>query len=258
MNRLLLLASLALAPISFTGCATTATAVSPGAHARGQADADPKARELAERVAKSMGGWQAWEQTRYVTWHFFGGRAHAWDKQTGDWRLDDGERVVLMNVNTREGRAFDKGVEITDPAERAKALEKAYAMWINDSYWMFMPWKLLDAGVVLRYAGATTLEDGRSVQLLDMTFANVGLTPKNRYVLAIGDESGLIEQWSYFANSNDEKPALTMPWTGWKRFGAIQLCTDHGSLRGAEKKDWRIAVPAELPRAVFTDPAQRP
>lgn len=240
----------------FTGGCVTSATVSPGAQMRARANAEPKAREIAERVARSMGGWDAWERTRFVTWHFFGGRAHAWDKQTNDWRLENGERVVLMNADTRQGRVFDKGVELTDAAARDKALQDAYGMWINDSYWMFMPWKLLDPGVELRYLGATTLENGRTAQLLELTFENVGLTPKNRYVVAVGDESGLVEQWSYYADANDAEPKLTTPWSGWERRGSILVCTDHGERKGA-KPDWKIDVPADLPRAVFTDPAAK-
>jgi hypothetical protein len=263
MNRTLLSLLVAAAPLAAASCSSTSALApeSPEAALRATADADPKARELAERVARSMGGWQAWHDTRYVTWRFFGGRAHAWDKRTGDWRLDDGDRVVLMNVDTRQGRVFEKGVEVTDPAAREAALKRAHEVWINDSYWMFMPWKMLDPGVVLRYVGATALEDERSAQLVEMTFRGVGVTPDNRYLVAIGDESGLVEHWSFFASAGDETPKLSLPWTGWKRFGSILLCTDHGVLPGpqnAEKKDWRIDTPAELPREVFTDPAQRP
>lgn len=253
MKRALILLLCAAATL-VTACATTAAVATPGSELRAQADADPKAREIAERVARSMGGWDAWERTRFVTWRFFGGRAHAWDKRTGEWRLDDGERTVLMDVGTRAGRVFEKGVEVTDAAGRAAALEKAYAVWVNDSYWVFMPWKLLDPGVVLRYLGATTLESGNTAQLLELTFEGVGLTPRNRYVVAVGDESGLVEQWSYFADANDAEPKFTLPWSGWERRGAILVCTDHGERNGT-KPDWDIEVHAELPRAVFTDPA---
>ena len=55
-----------------------------------------------------------------------GGRSHVWDKATGDWRLDDGGRVVLLNVNTRLGRVFEQGIELADAARSTEALERAY------------------------------------------------------------------------------------------------------------------------------------
>ena len=46
-------------------------------------------------------------------------------------------------------------------------LELGHRTWINDSYWMFMPYKLLDPGVTLAYAGERALEDGRLKPGLD-------------------------------------------------------------------------------------------
>lgn len=246
---------LALLPLAFSACTSSQSAVSPLALERAQADADPHARALAESVVANLGGWEAWERTRYLQWSFFGGRRHAWDKKTGDWRLDDGGNVVLMNVGTRAGRAFESGTEVFDPVRKQDLLDQAWGKWINDSYWMFLPWKLLDPGVKLRHLGAAALADGAPAQVLELTFQDVGLTPKNRYLVYVGDESGRIEQWTFFPDAVDEKPRFTLPWKGWKRVGRIQLCTDHGNLPGRENTDWRIAAPEELPRSVFTDPA---
>jgi hypothetical protein len=227
-----------------------------GGTATATAEADPAARALAERVLAEVGGADAWQRTRYLQWSFFGGRRHVFDKATGAWRLDDGDTVVLMNVETREGRVFEHGVEVVDPARKEEILGRAYGQWINDSYWMFLPWKLNDPGVNLRHAGEAQLAEGRKAQVLELTFDAVGLTPKNRYLVYVDDQTGRIAQWSYFADAADREPKLTMPWRGWQRFGDIWLCTDHGSLPGRGPSDWRIAVHEDLPRAVFTDPEQ--
>ncbi|MFO1009795.1 MAG: hypothetical protein U1F29_06985 [Planctomycetota bacterium] len=235
-------------------CKSTPPAVSPAAAARAQADADPHARALAESVIANLGGWNGWERTRTIEWSFFGGRRHVWDKQTNDWRLDDAGNVVLMNLGTRVGRVFESGTEVFDPVRKKELLDKAWATWTNDSYWMFMPWKLLDPGVKLRHAGSTTLAGGEPAQVLELTFEGVGLTPKNRYLVYVGDESGRVEQWTFYPDATKDEPRFTLPWRGWKRFGSIQLCTDHGDLPGREGKDWKIAVHGELPRSVFEDP----
>lgn len=239
-----------------SGCNSTPAALSPAADQRLRADAEPRARELAEHVVEGLGGWDAWERARCIEWTFFGMRRHIWDKATGDWRLDEKGRVVLMNLHTRQGRVFENGTEVFDEVRKKEMLEQAWGRWINDSYWMFMPWKLLDPGVKLRHAGATSLPGGEPAQVLELSFAGVGLTPNNRYVVHVGDESGRIEQWSYFADAGDAEPKLVTPWRGWKRFGGIWLCTDHGSLPGKENADWKIAVHDEVPRAVFESPAE--
>jgi hypothetical protein len=255
MNRsicaLVLACGLVLGLVSACRSGSQGSVAADGSAASG----DRRAHELAEQVVESLGGWSAWNRTRYLSWRFFGGRLHVWDKQSGDWRLEEPGRVVLMNVNTRAGRAFESGAEVFDEVRRQAALERAYSIWINDSYWMFLPWKLEDPGVHLRHAGVSQLQDGSSGQMLELTFERVGLTPQNRYLVFVGDESGHIEQWSYFADAQDEQPKLVLPWRGWKRFGEITLCTDHGDLPGRSGSDWHIAVHRELPRALFEDPS---
>jgi hypothetical protein len=224
------------------------------------AGSDAKAVEIAGAVMERLGGQEAWNATRYVRWDFFGSRTHYWDKQTGDLRIeiperrnDDGELqrpelLVLMNVDTKRGRVWAAG-EPTEGEKLQEYLDLGHQAWINDSYWMFMPYKLLDPGVTLEYAGDRELEDGRPCDALDLTFADgVGYTPENRYVVCVARDTGLVEQWSFFADAEDEKARFTLPWAGWRQFGRIWLATEHG-----QGKDWKIAVEADMPRALFTE-----
>lgn len=217
-------------------------------------DSDASAIELAQSVVAKMGGWEGWDATRYVVFDFFGGRRHHWDRQTGDWRCDmenEGVRTVyLMNVDSKQGRVWKDGRALSGD-ERDAALEQAHQIWVNDTYWMFMPFKLLDPGVTLRHGGETKLGNGDAADVLVMTFEDgTGYTPRNRYDVMVGRESGLVEAWAFYADREDEEPRFTMPWTGWQRFGSIQIATDHG-----RQRDWAIEVPDSLPRSVFTDPA---
>ncbi len=211
---------------------------------------EPTAVALAERCLEALGGRDAWEATRHLHWRFRGEREHYWDKHTGDVRIQAGDLLLLMNVRTRRGRAFRGNVELQDPLEREELLRKGYAWWVNDSYWLVMPYKMLDPGVVLTKPGETKLADGRAADLLEMTFQGVGLTPQNRYLVSIARDSGLVEEWRYFAKLRDRKPAFVAPWRGWKRFGRILLATERGT-----GEDWDIWVADELPSSVYTDPA---
>lgn len=224
-------------------------------------NADPEARAIAEAVMERMGGQEAWDNTRYLAWNFFGGRQHYWDKWTGDVRIEipedenrAGERtpasLILMNLDSRLGRAWVDGVEVTDPERLEEMIERGWRTWVNDAYWMFMPYKLLDPGVNLRYVGEEIMADDREADVLELTFEGVGVTPQNRYLVYVAKDSGLVEQWSYFANREDAEPGFTMPWAGWRRFGEIMIATDHG--RGA---DWDIQVYEQVPEGLFSDPA---
>ncbi len=225
------------------------------------ADSDPRAVALAEAVMERLGGRTAWDTTRFVRWNFFGKRMHYWDKHTGDVRIEIPERrsedgkterpelFVLMNVGTRQGRVWAAGQPVADETKLREYLDLAHQVWINDSYWMFMPYKLLDPGVTLRYAGERKLEDGRGADVLELTFAaGVGYTPENRYEVFVSRDTGLVEQWAFFAQAASAEPQFTMPWAGWRQFGSIWLATDHG-----QGQDWSIAVDEGLLRAFFTE-----
>lgn len=223
------------------------SAVPPPAAA---AHSDPRAVAIAEHVLQAMGGREAWDATRYLKWSFFGRRTHTWDRETGDLRIEDGDRVVLMNVRTRAGRVFDKGVEITDPGAKGEALETGYAQWINDSYWLLMPYKMLDPGVNLVYEDESALPDGRPADRLGLTFEpGTGLTPANRYDVWVARDTGLVERWAYYADAADAEPKFTLPWAGWKRCGKVLLSTDRGRDAPIEAE-----APETLPRSVFEKP----
>lgn len=225
------------------------------------AEVDPRAAEIAAQVMRNMGGQSAWDATRYVRWKFFGGRLHYWDKQSGDIRIEMAERrddsgelqrpalLILMNVHGKTGRVWAAGEAVEDAEQLTAYLDLGHQTWVNDSYWMFMPYKLLDPGVNLGYLGVKTMEDGRQAHLLDMTFeAEVGYTPRNRYQVWIPLESGLVEAWAFYADAENASPAFTMPWAGWRRFGRIMLATDHG-----RSANWGIAVDEEILRTLFVE-----
>lgn len=227
-----------------------------------QTSIDADARAIAASVLERMGGREAWDATRYLGWKFMGGRQHYWDKWTGDIRIEipegqdrEGNRtapvLVLMNLNTRQGRVWADGSEL-EGEPLVAGLERGWRTWVNDSYWMFMPYKLLDDGVNLRYVGEDLMADDRLADVLEMTFENVGVTPQNRYLVYVAKDSGLVEQWSYFANRGDVEPGFTRPWAGWQRFGRIMLATSKGM-----DADWDIHVWDELPANLFTDPESR-
>jgi len=196
----------------------------PGFDAAGS---DARAIQVADRSMEAMGGRPAWDAVRVIGWTIFK-RTHVWDKWTGDYRLEADTTLVIMNVNTKQGRVWEKGVEVTEPTRRDPILDEARSIWINDSYWLVMPYKLKDSGVTLRYHGELATEDGRPADVVELTFRDVGDTPQNKYLVSVDRETGLVSQWSFFETANDAEPRLTRPWNGWTSFGAVKLSTGRG------------------------------
>jgi hypothetical protein len=211
------------------GCgAFTAAPENPPAPGFDLAGSDPHAVALADEVMRALGGRAAWDDVRVLRFNFFGRRRHVWDKWTGDVRVEEGDRVVLMNVDTGRGRAFEKGVEVADAAALAAALDRAKKQWVNDTYWLVMPFKLKDTGVTLRYGGQAELAAGRVADVLVLTFAGVGFTPQNKYEVLVDRDTKLVAEWRWFERATDPTPKLVTPWAGWRDCDGILLAGDRG------------------------------
>lgn len=213
------------------------------------AGSDAKAVALADSVIAACGGLENWEKTRYIKWVCLGKRLNVWDKQTGNVRIESRPSLVLMNLHTKKGRAWKGSVELTEPDDLQRAMDYGYEAWINDSYWLLLPFKLKDGGVTLKYLGEGATEDGRPADILSLTFKNVGVTPNNKYHVYIDQETRLLTQWAYFMDAEDEFPRFTAPWGNYQKHGAILLSDDRG-----QRKHTGLAVYEELPAHVFESP----
>jgi hypothetical protein len=225
--------------------------------------APPTPEGLAEEVLNALGGQKAWEQTRYIHFTFAGRRSHWWDKWTGRHRVEgqtqDGKRyVVLSNVNSKEGSAYLDGQKV-EGDQAKELLERAYGAWVNDTYWLLMPYKLRDPGVNLSYVGEETVDGVRYDKLL-LTFNGVGLTPGDRYWAFINHDTHLMDRWAYVLQGSEAGAAPTVwRWEGWAQHGNVLLAPKRamvGSDRTLELGD--IAVLETLPDAVFSSPEAVP
>ena len=214
---------------------------------------DPMAMEIADRVMAAMGGRTAWDNTRYLSWSFFG-EDQLWDKWTGRFRWQNDSMIVLMNINDMTGTAFVHGEEVT-PAD--EILQGAYRDWINSGYWLMMPYKLKDSGVRLGYAGEGTMEDGTAAHILTLTFSNVGLTPDNRYEVYVDRGSMLVGQWSFYRDAADQEPGFTLPWENWQQYGDIMLSDSRGMRPDGTLFELpNVGVYDDLPDSAFEDPSR--
>jgi hypothetical protein len=213
---------------------------------------DPRALEIADQVVEAMGGHEAWEATRYVTWVNFGKRLEVWDKQTDDIRVENDATVVLMNARTREGRAFKFGREITDPEELARALEFGWEAFQLDRHEMLLPFLLRDEGIHLEYLGDGEAE-GRPTDVLRVTFDEGAPYSRAEYRLHIDRESRLLVQWDYYVDRGDERPRFYLPWSNYEKYGRLLLSDVRGPERHLE-----VHVFDELPASVFESPEPVP
>jgi hypothetical protein len=226
---------------------------------------DPKAVAVADRVMKTLGGEEAWRATRYLRFDFavdregktLMRRAHTWDRRRGRYRVEASDEegrsvVVLMNLHTKQGQAWVGG-EPTSGEALEKLLESGYAWWVNDSYWLLMPYKLRDDGVVLTLDGLEATHLGTWDKVL-LTFEGVGLTPKDKYWIFVNRKTGLVDRWDFVLNGADTAP-VRWDWSGWKSLGPIQLADQRTNPTDGTRILFPVLeVPASVPDTVFTQP----
>lgn len=147
---------------------------------------------------------------------------HRWDRRGErdrvSWVDSDGRRHEAI-VNVEDGSAC--GHVDAEPAT-GEALdelaEAAHQRWVNDSYWLMVPLKLLDPGV---HQGRKECEGGPAQ--LELTFDGVGLTPGDRYVLEV--EHGRIASWEHQASG--EEGARYASFGDYQQVGPLTLAMDH-------------------------------
>ncbi len=211
---------------------------------------DPAAIELADSIMNAMGGRANWDATRFISWNF-GRRDLIWDKATGRVRIESSRdsTIYLVNVNTMEGRVQIKGIELLEADSLANMLDRAKSIWINDSYWLVMPFKLKDSGVTLKYFGEEENQKGVLCNVLELTFNGVGVTPENKYQVYVDIHNNLINEWRYFQNAELDSASAIWPFDNYKKYGNILLSADRSDDRGPKN----VTVDTELPDAVFSE-----
>ncbi|HVT18163.1 MAG TPA: hypothetical protein VHQ90_18555 [Thermoanaerobaculia bacterium] len=223
------------------------------------APADPKAQAVADSVLQALGGQAAWDGTHYLRFTFAGRRTHYWDKWSGRHRVEgktkDGDTyVILENIKTRQGTAYLNGKQAE--GDKAKQLlENGYGAWVNDTYWLLMPYKLKDPGVNLSYDGQEQV-DGKSYDKLALSFGKVGLTPGDHYWAWINRDTHIMDRWAYLLQDEprDKQPTAWL-WQGWQRYGNIMLAPHRSQPTGDRKIELSdLGVFDTLPDAVFTKP----
>ena len=201
------------------------------------AASDPKAVKLADDVMKALGGKQKWDALPGLRWTFGSSvndtvrssRHHSWNKHTGWHRIEGKTRagdtyVFLHNLNTGEGKAWMNGNPIEGDSLQ-KLLKRANSLWINDTYWMLMPYKLRDPGVTLAMAGDSTA-GGVTWDRLALSFENVGDTPGDHYWVYVNRASHRVERWDMVLQS-DQPPPRSYSWEGWEQHDGLWFPTAH-------------------------------
>jgi hypothetical protein len=210
----------------------------PGGMARAQAPApaiDAESEPIVRALTDAMGGQAVWDGLPCFRFDFVvvqDGREteryrHWWDKRRGRCRVEgpDGKGhqvVAIVDLATRKGSAFVDGIGESNPDRVSEIVQWGYERWVNDTYWVMMPFKLRDPGVRIRYARPEQRPEA-TYDVLELSFAaGTGLTSEDRYWLYVNRTTRLIDRWEYLLTGRKPPPRAAV-WEAWSRVGPVRL-----------------------------------
>jgi hypothetical protein len=177
--------------------------------------ADSTAEAIADAVIKASGG-DNWPKVKKIHFTF---NVEQDGKQlmsaTHEWDLAKGTDTV-----TWAGKTATVKLNETPSDENAKA---AFQRWTNDSYWLLAPLKLRDPGTSV--TALTPLPPGaEDMDVIQLKFGAVGLTPDDVYNLYIDRATHLVRRWDYMPAPGKK---VSGTWEGYQEFGGLKLATEH-------------------------------
>jgi hypothetical protein len=183
-------------------------------------DQSKSAEQLAKDLWKASGGEQ-WANVGEVRFSFI--------VEDAGKELFKADHVWNVPANTddvkwKDKKGNEKHVKVNLGAPGSDADSKAaYARWVNDSYWLLAPLKVLDHGVHLKSEGMKPA-DGIQCQTLRLSFDKIGLTPNDQYVFYIDPQTHLLRAWDYIPTP---EKTIHGTWENYHDFSGLNLCTDH-------------------------------
>lgn len=169
----------------------------------------PQAEALADKMLANVGAEQ-WAKTGAVRWHFPRGHKHLWDRQRNFARVQWDDHDVLINLTTKQGVARTDGKPLSGKPQQ-ELLEKAWALWANDSYWLNPVVKVRDSGTSRELV---ILEDGS--QALLVTYSSGGVTPGDAYLWMIDAKTGRPQGWKMWV-SIIPVGGMAFEWEQWQQ-----------------------------------------
>jgi hypothetical protein len=185
----------------------------------------------------------------------FSSYSERWDRFTGDYRVSGRDPrgipfLIIMNVNTKNGRVWRDNQEVEKPAD---FLEIGYRRFVNDTFWLLMPIKSMDPAAHRELVGERTDSCGVRWDVVKLTFDAGALGPQDQYWMWVNRDTGLVDEWDMkLTGTMPEDPAQRVYFHDYRRVGGLLLSTRR-EIRD-KNQEFRIddlVVSAEVPAGAF-------
>jgi len=141
------------------------------------------ADQLANKILVAVNK-ESWDSLKYVQWSFPRGHHYVWDRPNNNARVSWEDFVVHLNMDAVDGKAY-KGDIALEGEDNVKAVQDAWSLWCNDSFWFTAPFKVFDPGTNRQLAVDAEGQEG-----LLITYESGGVTPGDQYLWFV-DNQGL-------------------------------------------------------------------
>lgn len=220
-----------------------------------------------KQLTDAMGGQETWDKLSYLRFDFVvvkDGKEiarfqHWWDKMHGRCRVegpDDQGRIVAacFSLATKKGKTFTDGLLDTDSTNIANIIENGYERWVNDTFWIILPFKLHDNGVRIKHARTQEGSNGQTYDVLELwCMPDVGPTGEDHYWLFVNQKTHLIDRWEMVLAGQEPPPSGTT-WESWTSIGPLQLSLARRfDERPVMVRFENVATPQTMDESVFTN-----
>lgn len=183
------------------------------------AEADAMATKMLNAVQ-----YDAYKNTRYISWIFPGGHQYVWDKDQYKVDVSWSNTKVALNLKQPDTSSVTIHGKAVANNEKTEAIKTAVSYFNNDSFWLVAPYKVFDEGVT---RSIVTKDDGQKGLLV--TYASGGNTPGDSYLWFL-DENGRPTGYQMWV-SIIPIGGLYASWEDWQTMeSGIPLATLHNIL----------------------------
>ena len=177
----------------------------------------PKAEQLADRMLEALND-EAYQELDVIKWSFPRGHHFVWNRKEDSVEVKWSDYEVVFKTKTLDGQAYHQGEKLEDDDKRS-AIDDAWTLFANDSFWLVAPFKVRDSGTTRSYVET---EDGPG---LLVTYSSGGVTPGDSYLWVL-DESYRPKYWKMWV-SIVPVGGLKFIWEDWEEKEGVWFGTLH-------------------------------
>mgnify|MGYP001244885872 FL=1 len=177
----------------------------------------PKAEELVDKMLEALND-DAYQQLDVIKWSFPRGHHFVWNKAQDSVEVTWSDYRVLFKTKTLDGQAYQNEQELSGE-DKQKALDQAWALFANDSFWLVAPFKVRDPGTSRKY-----VETERGPGIL-VSYSSGGVTPGDSYLWILGEDYKPIA-WKLWTQILPLQ-GIEFSWHGWEQHDGVWLAPLH-------------------------------